>query len=74
MNILFLELAKVINNSATNIFDQKKIEGKVYNVNPSYIENINKLVKEFDFYLVITSNQDVPYDSVLFTLDQLGLL
>lgn len=73
MNILFLELAKVINNSATNIFDQKKIEGKVYNVNPSYIENINKLVKEFDFYLVITSNQDVPYDSVLFTLDQLGL-
>lgn len=73
MNILFLELAKVINNSEVNIFDQKKIEGKIYNVNPSYIENINKLVKEFDFYLVITSNQDVPYDSVLYSLDQLGL-
>ena len=73
MNILFLELAKVINNSSTNIFDQKKIEGKVYNVIPSYIENLNKLIKEFDFYLVITSNQDLPYDSVLYTLDQLGL-
>ena len=73
MNILFLELAKIINNSEINIFEQKKIEGKIYNVNPSYIENINKLVKEFDFYLVITSNQDVPYDSVLYSLDQLGL-
>lgn len=73
MNILFLELAKIINNSDVNIFEQKKIEGKIYNVNPSYVENINKLVKEFDFYLVITSNQDVPYDSVLYSLDQLGL-
>ena len=73
MNILFLELAKIINNSEVNIFEQKKIEGKIYNVNPSYVENINKLVKEFDFYLVITSNQDVPYDSVLYSLDQLGL-
>lgn len=73
MNILFLELAKVINNSSTNVFDQKKIEGKVYNVNPSYIENLNKLIKEFDFYLVVTSNQDTPYDTVLYTLDQLGL-
>ena len=73
MNILFLELAKIINNSEINIFEQKKIEGKIYNVNPFYIENINKLVKEFDFYLVITSNQDVPYDSVLYSLDQLGL-
>lgn len=73
MNVLFLELAKVINNSSTNIFDQKKIEGKIFNVNPGYVENINKLVKEFDFYFVVTSNQDVSRDSVLFALDQLGL-
>lgn len=73
MNILFLELAKVINSSSSNIFDQKKIEGKVYNVNPDYVRNVNKLVEEFDFYLVVTSNQNIPYDSVLYTLDQLGL-
>ena len=73
MNILFLELAKVINNSTSNIFDQKRIEGKVYNVNPDYVRNVNKLVEEFDFYLVITTNQNIPYDSLLYTLDQLGL-
>ena len=47
MNILFLELAKIINNSEVNIFEQKKIEGKIYNVNHSYVENINKLIKQF---------------------------
>lgn len=73
MNILFLELSKIINNSTANIFDQKKIEGKVYNTNPEYIANVNKLVKQFDFYLVITSNQNDDRASVLYVLDQLGL-
>ena len=49
MNVLFLELSKVINTNIDNIFTNSTINGKLYNFNEEFISNINKLITEFDF-------------------------
>ena len=75
MNILFLELSKVINTNVDNIFTSTVIEGKLYNYKPEFIENINKLIKKFDFYLVITNKaqKSLKYDDMLYHLSSIGI-
>lgn len=75
MNILFLELEKVINNSTVNLFNQRTIEGTVYNTTPDFVENLNKLIKDHSFYIVLTSlcKNSIPHEDVLYVLNELGI-
>ena len=75
MNVLFLELSKVINTNIDNIFTNSTINGKLYNFNEEFISNINKLITEFDFYVVLTNNcqKSLSFDDILFHLKSIGL-
>lgn len=75
MNILFLELEKVINNSTVNLFNQRTVEGTVYNTTPEFVNNLNKLIKDHDFYIVLTSlcKGSIKQEDVLYVLNELGI-
>lgn len=75
MNILFLELSKIINTNVDNIFTSTTIDGNLYNFNKEFISNVNKLVMEFDFYIVLTNNcqKSLSFDDILFHLKSIGL-
>lgn len=75
MNVLFLELQKVINNSSVNLFNQRTVEGTVYNTNPSFVNNLNKLIKDHELYLVLTSHckGSIAHEDVLYVLNSLGI-
>lgn len=75
MNVLFLELQKVINNSSVNLFNQRTIEGTVYNTNPGFVKNLNKLIKDHELYIVLTSRckDAIAHEDVLYVLNSLGI-
>ena len=75
MNVLFLELEKVINNSTVNLFNQRTVKGTVYNTNPSFVNNLNKLIKDHELYLVLTSRckDAIAHEDVLYVLNSLGI-
>ncbi len=75
MNVLFLELSKVINTNVDNIFTSSTINGKLYNFNEEFISNINKLINDNDFYVVLTNScqKSLSFDDILFHLKSIGL-